>query len=231
MLNRFRRFGFRLLYNELAFTYDLVSRAVSLGHWRSWQRAVLPHLPAPEAGTVLELAHGTGDLQCDLLEAGYRNIALDLSPYMGRLTQRKLKRFDLRTSLIQADTVNLPLKGAAVGAIVCTFPAQFIFHPATLAELNRVLLANGRVIIVLSGILTGEGIRQWLICWLYRLTGQRCQLITDESLSFDFSSSGLDAQTQTVALPGSVVQLLILSKALEPVKSQPQIGLDSLANS
>ncbi|MCZ7544410.1 MAG: hypothetical protein M5R40_13175 [Anaerolineae bacterium] len=33
------RFGFRLLYNELAFTYDLVSRVVSLGQWRAWQRA------------------------------------------------------------------------------------------------------------------------------------------------------------------------------------------------
>ncbi|MBM4425321.1 MAG: hypothetical protein FJ030_18410, partial [Chloroflexi bacterium] len=31
------RLAFRLLYNEFAFTYDLVSWAVSVGQWRQWQ--------------------------------------------------------------------------------------------------------------------------------------------------------------------------------------------------
>jgi hypothetical protein len=50
---RLVRFGFRLLYNEMAFTYDAVSAVVSLGEWRSWQRAALNFLPplsAPRAG-------------------------------------------------------------------------------------------------------------------------------------------------------------------------------------
>ena len=56
------RFGFRLLYNELAWTYDWVSRAVSLGQWRHWQRAVIPRLSGQRA---LEIAFGTGDLVVD----------------------------------------------------------------------------------------------------------------------------------------------------------------------
>ena len=68
------RFGFRLLYNEMAFTYDVVSTVVSLGEWRCWQRAALSYLEATPDDALLELAHGTGNLQLDLLEAGYQTI-------------------------------------------------------------------------------------------------------------------------------------------------------------
>src|SRR5215218_1335745 len=88
---RLVRFGFRLLYNECTFLYDRVSAFVSFGAWRAWQRTALLYLPSPKAGRVLELAHGTGDMQIDLRDAGYTSIGLDLSPYMGRITQRKLK--------------------------------------------------------------------------------------------------------------------------------------------
>ena len=59
-------FGFRLLYNEMAFTYDWVSWIVSLGQWRAWQRSALEHITAPPGTRVLELAHGTGNMQIDL---------------------------------------------------------------------------------------------------------------------------------------------------------------------
>ena len=41
------RFGFRLLYYELAWTYDLVSWLVSLGEWVRWHRAGLPFVQGP----------------------------------------------------------------------------------------------------------------------------------------------------------------------------------------
>src|SRR5437868_2620777 len=84
------RFGFRLLYNEMAFTYDLVSWIVSLGEWRSWQRAALKHLNAPPGSRILEVAHGTANLQLDLRAQGYDSIGLDLSKYMGQIARRKL---------------------------------------------------------------------------------------------------------------------------------------------
>ena len=62
--------GFRLLYNELAWTYDLVSWVVSLGAWRAWQRSALRFLAVPPGSPVLELAHGTGNFQIDLRTAG-----------------------------------------------------------------------------------------------------------------------------------------------------------------
>ena len=90
------RFGFRLLYNEMAFTYDWVSWLVSFGQWRRWQRAALRYLNARPDELVLELAHGTGSLHLDMRARGYRTIGLDLSPYMGRIASRKATPYSCR---------------------------------------------------------------------------------------------------------------------------------------
>ncbi|MEP7294461.1 MAG: class I SAM-dependent methyltransferase [Chloroflexota bacterium] len=82
---RLIRLGFHLLYNPLAFTYDWVSWVVSLGAWRCWTGTSLRHLNAEAGATILELAHGTGNLQLDLNAAGYRAIGYDLSAAMGRI--------------------------------------------------------------------------------------------------------------------------------------------------
>ncbi|MGD1994820.1 MAG: hypothetical protein PVI59_16625, partial [Anaerolineae bacterium] len=55
----FVRVFFRLLYNQCAWTYDLVAWVVSLGQWNAWGRTAMPHL---SGGRVLELAHGAGHL-------------------------------------------------------------------------------------------------------------------------------------------------------------------------
>ena len=58
------RAGFRLLYNELAWTYDGVSKAVSFGQWRCWGQQVLRHLDAAPGAPVLEMS--TPGLVCDV---------------------------------------------------------------------------------------------------------------------------------------------------------------------
>ena len=75
-------FGFRLLYNELAWLYDPVSRLVSKGQWRRWVRALWPWLPA--SGRVLEVGSGPGHLLADLAAAGYEATGLDPSVAGGK---------------------------------------------------------------------------------------------------------------------------------------------------
>lgn len=216
MLNRLRRFGFHLLYNHCAFSYDLVSRAISLGHWRAWQRSAMRFLPPPEAGMVLELAHGTGDMQIDLQLAGYHTLALDLSLSMNRLAQKKLRRAGLSATLFRADAARLPLPSAAVAAVVCTFPTAFIFQRQTLGELRRVLQPGACACIVVAGELDGRGPRRGLIRLLYRLTGQARPLPSGGDLRNWFGEAGLLAEAPVVQLAGSWAQLIILTKPTKP---------------
>jgi ubiquinone/menaquinone biosynthesis C-methylase UbiE len=206
---RLVRFGFRLLYHELAFTYDAVSRFVSLGAWRSWQRSALSHLPAPSAGLVLELAHGTGDLQLDLHERGYRSIGCDFSPQMGRIAWRKLARH-LQPRLLRCQAQHLPFPDHAFSAIVVTFPTDFIIHPQTLSEAFRVLSSEGLLVVVLNGDLKANDPLSHLIEWLYRITGQRQARVPDWPTLL--ATFGFEAQLINHDLGRTQSQVLVAHK-------------------
>lgn len=204
------RFGFRLLYHELAFTYDAVSRLVSLGAWRSWQRSALNYLPHPRTGRVLELAHGTGDLQLDLHERGYQSLGCDSSPQMGLIAWRKLAR-RTQPRLVRCQAQQLPFPDRAFAAIVTTFPTDFIISRNTLCEAHRVLLPQGRLIVALSGDLKGHDPFARFIEWLYRITGQREARVLDwRSL---LASCGFEAELVNRDLGRTQVQLLVANKS------------------
>jgi ubiquinone/menaquinone biosynthesis C-methylase UbiE len=208
---RLVRFGFRLLYNEMAFAYDLVSNSVSLGSWRCWQRAALSHLTIPKNGLLLELAHGTGNLQVDLQTAGYQHcIGYDLSPYMGRITRKKLQGLRLPARLVRGRAEQLPFPQTRFDAVISTFPTEFIVVPETLREIHRVLKPGGQFIIVPNGILTGGGAVQAGLEWLYRITGQRGG--TERSIDDFLRPYGFTASAFTERCPHSVAQVIVAQK-------------------
>lgn len=207
------RFGFRLLYNEMAWTYDLVSWTVSLGHWRSWQRTSIKHLQVSPSDQVLELAHGTGNLQIDLANAGLHAVGLDLSSYMGRIARRKLSKRQLPVRLVRGSASHLPFRNGQFSAIVSTFPTEFIIMPATLKAVYRVLQPGGRFVIVPNGMLTLRGLAPRFLEWLYQVTGQRGPWPTDPLQAF--RRAGFDAELITEDLAGSQVWLVVATKSVK----------------
>lgn len=210
------RFGFHLLYNQFAFTYDVVSKAVSLGQWRCWQRAALGFLNATPGDMLLELAFGTGDLQLDLNAADFRVFGHDLSPFMLRLASAKLRRHGVTPRLSRGMAQALPYSSGAFRAVVSTFPAEFILHADTLHEVNRVLVVDGRFVIVPNAVLSGSGAIEAGIEWLYRVTGQRTgptgeaqQHATIRELLLPY---GFDTEVHQVACKKSVATVIVARK-------------------
>lgn len=209
---RLVRFGFRLLYNELAFTYDAVSVIVSLGEWRCWQRATLEHLGQPDGRYILELAFGTGNFQLDLHAAGYRPIGLDQSVAMGRIARRKLQRTQAPMRLVQGRAQQLPFAATSFKAVVCTFPTDFIFDDQTLSEIHRVLTPDGVLVIVPNGRLLGSDVITRGLEWLYRVTGQRGDVRID--VSAYFRPFGFQIKIIETRCSRSVAQVIIARKSV-----------------
>jgi ubiquinone/menaquinone biosynthesis C-methylase UbiE len=204
------RFGFRLLYHEMAFTYDWVANVVSLGQWWDWQRAALPYLPPPGEGLILELAHGTGSLQVDLAGGGWRVIGYDLSPQMGRLAQKRLRKAGLPVRLIRGRAQELPFAAQSFAGIVSTFPTPFIVEDDTLAEVYRVLEPGRRLVFVPAGILKQKGTAETLLEGAFRITGQRDGWGVDWQAHF--AGHGFQVSLHSVDLEGSVVHVVVAEK-------------------
>jgi SAM-dependent methyltransferase len=207
---RLVRIGFQLLYRQMAWSYDLVSWLVSLGQWRAWQRTALPHV---QGRRVLELAHGPGHLLSDLALAGCEVTGLDLSPQMGRIARRRLRRAGLAVPLVRGRGEALPFANGSFDTIVSTFPTPFILAGDTLQSLRRVLRPGGRVVIVPQATLSGRSLLARFTNWLFVITGQQASVPSPPTAPpawlARIQEHGFQLTILPVTLPRSEVVVLI----------------------
>jgi ubiquinone/menaquinone biosynthesis C-methylase UbiE len=204
--SRLVRFGFRLLYGEMAWSYDLVAWLVSFGQWRAWGQTALPYLAGER---VLELGHGPGHLLLTLTERGFRPVGLDVSPHMGQMARRRLRRAGRTLALVRGRAQALPFPTQHFDSVVATFPTAYIVDPATLAQVARVLRPGGRLVVVVGAQLSGRDPLSRLLEWLYRITGQR---ETMEDWESPFVAAGLNVRRVQVEVARSQVWLLVAER-------------------
>jgi ubiquinone/menaquinone biosynthesis C-methylase UbiE len=204
------RIFFRLLYYEMAWTYDGVSWFVSMGQWRSWQRTALTHLHGRK---ILELAHGTGNMLLDTQALGFEPVGIDFSPAMGRLARHKLRAHGLLNviPLSRARVQALPFPAATFDSLLATFPTEFIIDPKAIQEFHRVLKMGGRLVFVPAARITGLGLADQFAHWLFRVTGQSSTNWYAPLLQ-RYEAAGFAARLEAVSLPRSVVNLVIAEK-------------------
>lgn len=195
---------FRLLYHELAFTYDAVSWLVSMGQWRAWQRCGLAFLPP--GGRVLEVAHGPGHMLAELRQRGYAVTGIDLSPQMGALARRA------QTPLARARVQNLPFEDNTFASILSTFPTEFMVDEAALRELWRVAQPGGVAVFVPVAHITGPAWPDRLAALVFALTGQASQAWFEPVLA-RFAQAGWQARVEQVTLPRSVVTVIVAARS------------------
>ena len=209
--------GFRLLYNEMAWTYDGVSWLVSRGQWRAWQKAAMPYLSGHR---ILELAHGPGHMLLALEAAGYQVTGLDLSPEMGRMAARRVTRVDSPDGLVRGRAQDLPFASEAFDSVLATCPTEFLAEQTTIEAVFRVLRAGGRLVVVPQARLSGGGGINRFVEWLYAVTGQRPQELEAGKEGFwhviygRFGAAGFVISLETVKLETSEVIVVVAEKPL-----------------
>jgi ubiquinone/menaquinone biosynthesis C-methylase UbiE len=211
----FLKFAFRLLYNQLAWTYDLVAWLVSFGQWGTWRRTATLFF---QEGPILELGHGTGGFMVDMAERDLAPVGLDLSPYMARRARKRLLREGTVPCLVSGQAQRLPFPDAAFANVVATFPTDYILEPQTLISIARVLRPGGLLVIVTMGYLTGTGLWRgsgWrlagrFIDWLYRITGQH--EIPEPKPLTRLHEYGFSARWEDATLEGAKARLLVATR-------------------
>lgn len=209
MLNwwwRFVGWGFRQLYTNFAWAYDAVAWAVSRGQWKQWGRAVLPRI---EGMRVLEIGSGPGHLLAAMAAEGLAASAIDLSPQMIRIAQRRLRRQDVRAGLVRGRAEALPWPDAWFDSVVMTFPAGFALQPGALSEVRRVLRPGGRLVVVDGARLRG-GLYGRLIGLAFRITHGSG---APQSVGKLLEQAGFTVTYEVEHWPGSSVEILVGAKS------------------
>jgi ubiquinone/menaquinone biosynthesis C-methylase UbiE len=191
------------LYAELAFAYDAAAFIVSLGRWDRWRRMALDYVPE---GPVLEVGFGTGELLLEMARRGWDAMGVDPSPAMHRVTAAKMRRRRLWAPRLQGTAQSLPFPEQSFGAVVCTFPAEYIGDPATLQEFRRVLRQpDGRLIIAGLVVFLDQPAASRLSRAVFGGTAERPLQRFEEFAA----SAGLAARTEVRADPPWQVPVII----------------------
>jgi ubiquinone/menaquinone biosynthesis C-methylase UbiE len=202
-------FFFRLLYHQFAWAYDLVAAVVSLGRWKDWVKSALPHLQ----GRVLEIGYGPGHLQVSMDEKGLAAYGVDESHQIAHQANRRLSRKGLSPRLARGYAQRLPFPGATFDTVVATFPAEYIFDPLTLQEIQRVLVVGGNLVIVPAAWITGKSLPERLAAGLFKVTGQAGVMdVVIATIKKRLQAAGFVVRHELVEFPGSRVLVMIASR-------------------
>ncbi|MBW8009990.1 MAG: methyltransferase domain-containing protein [Chloroflexi bacterium] len=201
------RMFFHLLYNQFAWTYDLVSSSVSVGMWNDWVVSIAGDL---DGAYILELGHGPGHLQEALITANKNAFGLDKSPYMSGIAKKRLGNKGLSYALVSGESQHLPYPSNKFKCVAATFPTEYIISPDTLSEIYRVLISGGKLIIVPLAWITGRSLLHKAAALLFRITGQVSDW--DENQLSPYSQAGFELETHFREIKASKVLVISAQK-------------------
>lgn len=200
---------FRLLYHQFAWLYDAVASLVSLGRWKYWILAALPFIRGPR---ILEIGHGPGHLQVALAARGWNPIGLDASPQMGRLASHRMGKHGYVPGVINGYAHILPFANQAFDTVLATFPTEYIFEPASLSEVKRILKTDGIFLVLPAAVINSIRPLDRFFAWLFRITRQAPGQLDSayiDSVSRPFKHAGFEIETRIIAIHNSQVLILI----------------------
>jgi ubiquinone/menaquinone biosynthesis C-methylase UbiE len=181
------------IYNKLILPrlLDMAMRDAGLAAYRK-------HTIGAARGVVIEVGVGSG-LNLPLYGPAVSCVvALDPSPELLRLANKRISDALVPVSLLQASAEQLPLADAAFDTVVMTWTLCSIPHPvAALTEMRRVLKPGGQLLFVEHGLSPEPGVARWqrwlTPCWSHIGGGCHLDRKTDDLIgAAGFSLDTLD---------------------------------------
>jgi demethylmenaquinone methyltransferase / 2-methoxy-6-polyprenyl-1,4-benzoquinol methylase len=160
--------GSGVFFDAIAPTYDLLNRVISLGLDQSWRRAAAQAAaaavssstghPRSEMGEALDVAAGTGDLTALLLETSAFRAVVALDPSEQMLARLRTKPRTKGAQAVSGVAEELPFADERFQAVTVAFGVRNFRDRATgLKEICRVLMPNGRLVVLEASVPVGQG--------------------------------------------------------------------------
>ncbi len=144
----------RAMFDTIAPRYEFVNHIMTFGLDRRWRRRCVREMFLPPHSRILDVAAGTGDFCRDLIAAGHRPVATDLS--FGMLSAGRGGY-----EAVHADASALPFRDGSFDGLTCGYALRnFTDLAGTFHEMARVVRPGGRLSIIEVAEPSG-GIWRW----------------------------------------------------------------------
>jgi demethylmenaquinone methyltransferase/2-methoxy-6-polyprenyl-1,4-benzoquinol methylase len=132
------------MFDDVAAGYDRTNAILSMGTSALWRLATVRALGIIPGDRILDIAAGTGTSSAAIARAGARVTALDFSAGMVAVGRERHRDIEF----VEGDATALPFDDASFDAVTVSFGLRNVNDPhAALAEMRRVLVPGGRLVI------------------------------------------------------------------------------------
>jgi ubiquinone/menaquinone biosynthesis C-methylase UbiE len=187
------RVFFYLLYQPMAWSYDLVSWTVSRGCWKIWIYEIMPYI---SGSSILEIGHGPGHIQIALSAKNMRIFGIDSSHQMGQQARKRIRNKGYTPRLTRSYTQSMPFTKHVFDQIISTFPTAYIYDPETLKDAYRVLKPGGKLVVLPAAWIKGKNILDRILATLFKVT--RLSPSWDRSWLLPFIEAGFQTESKIV---------------------------------
>ena len=143
------------MFDNIARHYDFLNHFLSLGIDKIWRRKMIAELVEVQPKRILDVATGTADVAINTIKQlnikDLKIVGVDISNEMLNVGRKKLVTEGVNEviELQLADSENLPFEGNNFDAVTVAYGVRnFENLERGLAEMHRVLNANGKIVVL-----------------------------------------------------------------------------------
>ena len=143
------------MFDNIAKHYDFLNHFLSLGIDKIWRRKMIAELVEVQPKRILDVATGTADVAINTIKQlkikDLKIVGVDISNEMLNVGRKKLVTEGVNDviELALGDSENLPFDGNNFDAVTVAYGVRnFENLERGLAEMHRVLSANGKIVVL-----------------------------------------------------------------------------------
>lgn len=178
------------MFGSIARRYDLANHLLSCGIDLYWRRRAAEIVAGWRPHRIADLATGTGDLALALQKklSDAEIVGVDFLPEMLDLAQRKGVR-----QIVLADAMNLPFGDASFDCVTIAFGLRNLENwAAALAEMSRLIKANGRLLVLEFSLPTTPILRAFYRFYLHRCLPLFGSFLTGTKSAYDYLGDSIE---------------------------------------
>jgi demethylmenaquinone methyltransferase/2-methoxy-6-polyprenyl-1,4-benzoquinol methylase len=178
------------MFGSIARRYDLANHLLSCGIDLYWRRRAAEIVASWRPHRIADLATGTGDLALALQKKlpDAEIVGVDFLPEMLDLAQRKGVR-----QIVLADAMNLPFDDASFDCVTIAFGLRNLENwAAALAEMSRLIKANGRLLVLEFSLPTTPILRAFYRFYLHRCLPLFGSFLTGTKSAYDYLGDSIE---------------------------------------